>query len=674
LIISLTLSCLSGCQMPGERADSQFPSPYDSSIEEIVPDDEEILDDDESGDSAEDAPTAPNETSGGVGGTPDDPSWTPSAGCDPDGEHEDADNNGRCDQCDVSVIIVLDLFAINDLHGKFCDSAAQSGVDEMTTYLRLAYQREDYVLILSSGDMWQGSSESNLTKGQIVTEWMNELDFVSMTLGNHEYDWGEEYIVKNSELAEFPFLAINVYDVDTDRRADYCEASIMVKRGGANIGIIGAIGDCHSSISGEFSDGVYFKTGSELTALVKAEAERLRAEGADFIVYSIHDGYGRSSSGVESVTDSYLSSYYDPALSEGYVDIVFEGHSHQSYVLVDGNGVYHMQGGGDNKGICHAEAVINFANEKCEIQVAEFISSSVYENLSDDPIVESLMKKYEEQVSEGDKVLGTNDFYRGGDELRQLVAELYLKAGFEEFGGKYDVVLGGGFISVRSPYGLSAGQVTYSQLQMLFPFDNELVLCSVKGSDLKNKFINTSNSNYFVAYSDYGNSVKGNINSAATYYVIVDTYTSTYAPNRLTEVARFAPGVYARDLLAAYVGAGGMTKEADGVSYTSVAEILRIGGALADNGTTESGYYVKGRVTSVENTTYGNLYIQDDEGNRLFVYGVYDPTGSVRYDGLNDPPTVGDEIVLFGKIKKYVNQSTKEVIIELISARLIDES
>ena len=260
---------------------------------------------------------------------------------DPD-DHTDLDDNGLCDGCGMSVIIVLDMFAINDLHGKVFDSASQCGVDEMTTYLKNAYKNEDHVLILSSGDMWQGSLESNLTKGLIVTEWMNELDFASMTIGNHEFDWGEEYIAANAEVAEFPFLAINIYDSDTDKLADYCTPSVIVERGGAKIGIIGAIGDCHSSISGEHSGGFYFKVGNELTELVKNEATRLREAGADFIIYSIHDGYGSSKSGVGTITDSKLYDYYHPELSEGYVDIVFEGHTHRSYVLIDDNGVYHL--------------------------------------------------------------------------------------------------------------------------------------------------------------------------------------------------------------------------------------------------------------------------------------------------------------------------------------------
>ena len=587
-------------------------------------------------------------------------------------DHSDADDNGICDDCGESVVIILDLFAINDLHGKFADTSTQIGVDEMTTYIKNAYKNEDHVIFLSSGDMWQGSSESNLTKGNIITEWLNYLDVVSMTIGNHEYDWGEEYIAQNAALAEFPFLAINVYDSDTNERAEYCQPSVMVQRGGAIIGIIGAVGDCYSSISGEVSDGFYFKTGSELTNLVKAEAQRLREAGADYIIYSIHDGHGSSSSGVGNISDSNLRSYYDPSLSEGYVDIVFEAHSHQRYVLRDGDGVYHIQGGGDNKGISHAEVKINFANGNNSVLVAELVSSSVYENLADDPIVDTLMDKYADQVSIGTRVLGMNDTYLSSDAVCSLVAELYVKAGLEMFGDQYNIVLGGGFLSTRSPYNLSAGQVTYSQLQMILPFDNELVLCSIKGSDLLSRFINTSNSDYFISYSDYGNSVKGSINSNATYYVIVDTYTSTYSYNRLTEVARYTPEVYARDLLAAYIEEGGLGSGSTEIKYTSISEILSIGESLSAGGQTTASYYVKGKVTSIINTTYGNLYIEDEHGNSLYVYGVYDSTGSLRYDALSNPPKVGDEICLFAPVKRYVSVSQNTVTIELINARLIN--
>ncbi len=495
-----------------------------------------------------------------IGGSETSSQESPSTGeigrADPSIPHTDADDDGLCDDCLLSVVVNIDFFTINDLHGKICDSDSQPGVDELTGYLKNAYATEEAVILLSSGDMWQGSSESNLTKGMLMTEWMNELDFVAMTIGNHEFDWGESYMAQNAELATFPLLAINIFDRETDEPVEYCQSSVMVERGGVQIGIIGAIGDCYSSISGEMSGGVYFKVGRELTELVKAESTRLREAGADFIVYSLHDGYGDSRHG-GILTDSQMSSYYDASLSNGYVDLVFEAHTHQRYALEDSEGVYHLQNGGENRGIAHVEVNVNFANGKSRVETSEIISSSTYETSTPDPIVQQLMEKYKDQVSQGTEILGQNAKRRSGDELRNLVAELYYRTGEAAFGGEYDIVLGGGFISVRNPYELAAGDVSYSDLQSLFPFDNTLVLCSIRGSDLKRRFVETDNSNYFNYYGAYGQSVIGNIDPDGTYYVVVDTYTSTYAPNRLTEIERYEEGVYARDLLADYIRKGG---------------------------------------------------------------------------------------------------------------------
>lgn len=466
--------------------------------------------------------------------------------------HLDSDKNTICDICGKTVLIWIDFYNINDLHGKLADGSSHPGVDELATYLKAARASDDYAIFLSTGDMWQGSSESNLTYGSILVDWMNELDFTAMTLGNHEYDWGEEYIEANAAAAEFPFLAINIYDRATDTLVDYCQSSVVVDCGEIQVGIIGAMGDCYSSISADKVQDVYFRTGSALTALVKAESQRLRSEGVDLIVYAIHDGWGTTGNGV--FTSDELASYYDISLSDGYVDLVFEGHTHQKYLAPDTYGVYHLQHRGDNSGgISHVEMAYNTVTGEVSVNVAELVSRGSYEHLPDDPIVKELLEKYEEQISISKEVLGYNSANRKSDWLRQKVADLYLEAGLEKWGGEYEIALGGGFISIRNPYELAKGDVTYGMLQSLFPFDNELVLCSIKGSDLLNKFINTSNSNYYIRRS--GNE---SIDPDATYYVVVDTYTSTYAPNRLTEIERYGADVFARDLLAAYIAEGKM--------------------------------------------------------------------------------------------------------------------
>lgn len=475
-------------------------------------------------------------------------------------EHTDANTDGICDVCSNMIIVYFDFYVINDLHGKLADADTHIGVDELTTYLKNARETDEHAILLSTGDMWQGTSESNLTGGLIMTDWMNQLEFAAMTLGNHEFDWGEDLIEANDELAEFPFLAINIYDRETDEPVEYCQPSVVVEGGGIQIGIIGAIGDCYSSISPDKVEDIYFKTGKELTALVKAESDRLRAEGVDFIVYALHDGYGQSKSEyITSINGSQLSSYYDTSLSDGYVDLVFEGHTHQGYLLRDEYGVYHLQNRGDNKGgISHVEIAVSIANNMLSFSEVELISTGKYDDLTDDPLIEELLTKYDDLIAPGNEVLGTNAYKRNSDTLRGIVADLYYETGVERWGDEYDIVLGGGFLSVRSPYSLAAGEVTYSQLQSLFPFDNELVLCSIKGSDLRQRFFETNNSNYFISYGEYGAGVRSNIDPNKTYYVVVDSYTSTYAPNRLTEVERYGAPLYARDLLAEYIANGGL--------------------------------------------------------------------------------------------------------------------
>ncbi len=571
--------------------------------------------------------------------------------------HTDDNEDGKCDTCEISVTYTLDFFALNDLHGKFADTDAQVGVDELTTYLKQAKAENPYTVILSSGDMWQGSPESNLTKGAIITEWMNDVGFVSMSMGNHEYDWGQTYIDANDALANFPFLGINVYDAATNTRKPYCQPSVTVEFGEVKIGVIGAIGDCLSSISGEMSSGLDFKTGAELSALVKAEAIRLRnEEGVDFIVYSVHGDYEE----------------YDEELSNGYVDLVFEGHSHSSYREVDGYGVYHLQNGGDNNvGISHAEVSLNYVTGRIQVLNASVVSKSEYTHLADAPIVDTLMQKYDESIQLQYKELGANEKYREGGEILDDCAKLYFEAGNERWGEKYDLVLGGGYMSIRSPGALNAGTITYGELMNILPFDNQLVLCSVKGSDLRN--FNASKKNYHIYYSTYGNSILNSIEDDKTYYLVTDTYSSTHKPNNLTEIERYGDGIYARDLLAAYIEEGGYGGLVSAIRSITVAEALAIGNALSDNQTTTEKFIVQGKILNIEpihqtGTHYGNMTIQDLNGDEIYVYGTFDSDGN-RYGEMEIKPQVGEWITLETPIQKYVNKAG-ETKIELYQATI----
>lgn len=450
--------------------------------------------------------------------------------------------------------VSFEVYAINDLHGKLVDTDAQPGVDELSTYLK----QSKNTILLSTGDMWQGASESNLTGGFMVTEWMNRLGFAAMTIGGHEFDWGEDQIRKNQELAEFPFLAINIYDRKTNTQVDYCQNSVVVDMDGAQIGIIGAIGNCYNSVSFENTKGVYFKTGPQLTELVKAEAEKLRKNGADFIIYAIHDGYDQNTDGINAMEVDTLS-YYDTALSDGYVDLVFEADSHYWYNLTDVYGVYHLQAGGNNSGISHATVMLDMYEGTSTVLTTELIPASTYYISEDDPVIAELMEKYADLIGPATKTIGTNGQYRSGKNICQLVANLYCTKGLEKWGKDYDIVLGGGYISCRSPGYLSTGDVTYSHLQSLLPFDNKITLCSISGRDLIDKFLETDHYAYYIKTTPYGERIRGSIEPDCTYYVVTDSYTSDYAPNNLTVIDTYSADIFARDLLAEYIAAGALS-------------------------------------------------------------------------------------------------------------------
>ena len=439
-------------------------------------------------------------------------------------------------------IVNIEIMALNDMHGNVTDSSTGLGISRTASLLEIYPNDLNNVIYISQGDMWQGSAEAGLTYGAIVNDWMNEVGFVSMTVGNHEFDWGTSHIKTNAASADFPYLGINVYSNSTHERVDYLQPSTTVEKNGAKIGIIGAIGDCYSSISSSMVQDVYFVVGSELTSLVANEATRLRnEENCDFIIYSVHDG--RDDSGYNP---------YDVTISN-YVDLVLEGHTHIDYHYQDSKGVYHVQGAGYNETINHIDVDVNVTKNTSTINAVTSVKTNNHTPMPKDPDSEALFTKYDSVIGHVNDVIGYNKSNKNSTYLHKVVASLYLSHG-QNLWGEYEIFLGGGYIKARSPYNLPEGDVTYAQLYNLFPFNNDLVLCSISGYYLSQKFI-TQQSNYYVSYSPYGNANKDSVSNYETYYIVTDTYTSDFGPNNLTVIERY-PNYYARDMLADYIRQG----------------------------------------------------------------------------------------------------------------------
>lgn len=157
----------------------------------------------------------------------------------------------------------LSLYSINDTHGAFTrgqKSQYSAGMAYIGDYLKKK-KENDYnnTILISPGDMWQGGIESNNTKGKIMVEAMNITGFDVMAIGNHEFDWGKEYIISNSKLANFPFITSNIFYSDGSYVSDFATPSIMLNKGGVNVGIVGACREnMGTSISGSIASQFSF--------------------------------------------------------------------------------------------------------------------------------------------------------------------------------------------------------------------------------------------------------------------------------------------------------------------------------------------------------------------------------------------------------------------------------
>ena len=145
-------------------------------------------------------------------------------------------------------------------------------------------------------------------------------------------------------------------------------------------------------------------------------------------------------------------------------------------------------------------------------------------------------------------------------------------------------------------------------------------------------------------------------------------YTAVYAPNRLTIIDTYDDTTFARDLLAQAIVEGRLDKGSEEYSLTSISEALAIGKKLSVGSSTSEFYYIQGTITSIDNTTYGNLYIKDEAGNIMYIYGLYDQYGN-KYNAMTNKPVVGDTITVVSVIYRYSNST-----IELKSAVLVEIS
>lgn len=88
-------------------------------------------------------------------------------------------------------------------------------------------------------------------------------------------------------------------------------------------------------------------------------------------------------------------------------------------------------------------------------------------------------------------------------------------------------------------------------------------------------------------------------------------------------------------------------------STLTIEEAIALGESMEHDTYTDVKYYVTGVIESVYNAQYGNMYLVDDDGNRLTIYGTYSADGELRYDAMEVKPDKGDTVTIYGAVGNY---------------------
>lgn len=394
------------------------------------------------------------------------------------------DSSSSSESIPEEEIEYIDIYATNDIHGAVMEETINGhkrpGIGKLMTYLKDKGDKPN-TLLLDQGDTWQGSIYSNYNHGRLITDVMNYVHYDARTIGNHDFDWGVDYLINNGKLTgedgyKTPVLAGNVYDYDFDNREEGTrqleeigDTSVTyVLDNGLKVGIIGCIPRFQiTTINSMYTEEICFK---DPIPFIKEEALKLRRdEGCDAVICSVHGGQ-------EDVVNRDL---------ERYVDLVLCAHTHQLESTVN-NGLHFYQYG------CYGEYVghITISYSKDRKKIIDVKNETIYawdiveETTEVDSYIQGLIDSYNAECeNEANEVVANNVFGRflSTTSLPNLMANAMYDQAVKE---GYTIDLA--YVN-KARSNIEKTSWTYSDLYTAFPFDNLVFIMEIDGEEFMNE-------------------------------------------------------------------------------------------------------------------------------------------------------------------------------------------
>lgn len=374
----------------------------------------------------------------------------------------------------------LTILTVNDFHGALEESNGQNGIARLAANFAKEVKEAEATVIISAGDMFQGTAISNYDHGKTTIEIMNKMNFDVMTLGNHEFDWGYSEMYKyldgdesNGE-ANFPFLGCNILEKATNQMPKGLKAYQIVERGGLKVGIIGYMGyGNESDIAVSMISDLYF---AEPVKLVAEYAKKLRTEeNVDVVIVVGHEG--RDSNGLFATLSG-----------DERVDAIVNAHTHVAYSdtlkRADGTKIPYLQAGTAGK----QYGVIQLEIDKETKTVLGGTAETKYNVGNKDSSVERIVNNLiSDTAPVFGRVIGVAKY-----NVERYSAADWAATALKDYAKTDVAVINIGGIRAQAFPIVAGSNITVSKIHEIMPFDNVLKTVDLKGEDLRTLINNGS--------------------------------------------------------------------------------------------------------------------------------------------------------------------------------------
>jgi 5'-nucleotidase len=217
----------------------------------------------------------------------------------------------------------LTILHTNDMHSRIepvPESAPQwaglGGMARREALIDSVRRQEPNVLLLDSGDIWQGTPYFNFFQGELEYKLMSRMKYDASTFGNHDFDNGLGGLQKQLPNAGFPFLIAN-YDFGGTPLAGRFQPYKVFEKGGARIGVFGLGIELRGLVADKNFGATQYL---DPVTVAKAQVQQLRQnERCDMVICLSHLGYKYEG---EKIDDRKL------AAQVGGIDLILGGHTH----------------------------------------------------------------------------------------------------------------------------------------------------------------------------------------------------------------------------------------------------------------------------------------------------------------------------------------------------------